>query len=75
MLERSVALTRPPPPAEDAAEDAPAPPSAPTFRLLDQALPTMYLPNVAYTRTMVYFKYVNSCNVLTLQIFASNVCS
>lgn len=56
MLERSAALTRPAPPAEDAAEDAPALPSPPTFRLLDQALPSMYLPNVAYTNTMVFFK-------------------
>ncbi|DBA78024.1 TPA: hypothetical protein ACH3X2_008002 [Trebouxia sp. C0005] len=56
MLERSAALTRPPPAGEDAGEDAPVPPAAPTFRLLDEALPNMYLPNVAYTRTMVYFK-------------------
>lgn len=56
MLERSAALTRPPPPAEDAPEDAPAPPSAPTFRLQNQAVPTVYQPNVAYTRTTVFFK-------------------
>ncbi|DBB04446.1 hypothetical protein WJX77_006340 [Trebouxia sp. C0004] len=56
MLERSAALTRPPPPGEDAGEDAPVRPAAPTFRLLDEALPNMYLPNVAYTRSMVFFK-------------------
>ena len=56
MLQKGIALTRPPPPAEDAAEDAPAPPSPPTFRLLDQGLPSMYLANVAYTPNMVFFK-------------------
>ena len=56
MLERGAALRRPPAPAEDAEEDSPAVPSAPTFRLLDQGLPNMYLPNVAYTPTMVFFK-------------------
>ena len=52
MLERGAALRRPPAPAEDAEEDLPAP----TFRLLDQGLPNMYLPNVAYTPTTVFFK-------------------
>ena len=56
MLERGVALRRPPPPAEDAEEELPAVASAPTFGLLDQGLPHMYLPNVAYTSTMVFFK-------------------
>lgn len=55
MVERGAALKRPIP-AEDAEEDSPALPSAPTFRLLDQGLPNMYLPNVAYTPTMVFFK-------------------
>ena len=56
MVERGAALRRPPAPAEDAEEDTPAVPSAPTFRLLDQGLPNMYLHNVAYTPTMVFFK-------------------
>ena len=56
MVERGVALRRPPAAAEDAEEDSPAVPCAPTFRLLDQGLPNMYLPNVAYTPTMVFFK-------------------
>ena len=57
MLERSAALRRPPAPAEDS-EEALAVPSAPTFRLLDQAQASMYLPNVAYTPTMLFFKSV-----------------
>lgn len=57
MLQRSAALKRPPAPAEDA-EEAPAVPSAPTFRLLNQGQGSMYLPNVAYTPSMVFFKSV-----------------
>ena len=56
MLEKGVALRRPPPPAEDAEEELPAVGSAPTFGLLEQGLPHMYLSNVAYTSTMVFFK-------------------
>lgn len=56
MMQKGAALRRPPGPAEDADGDAPVVPSAPTFRLLDQGLPHMYLPNVAYTPTMVFFK-------------------
>ena len=57
MLERSAALRRPAAPAEeDAGEEAPATPLPPTFRLLDQALLDLYLPNVSYTRTTVFFK-------------------
>lgn len=56
MLERGISLRRPTPPAEDAEEEVPAVACAPTFRLLDQGLPHMYLPNVAYTTTTVFFK-------------------
>lgn len=58
MLEQSTALQRPAPPAEEGDEEAPQAPTCPTFRLLDEALPSLYLPNVSYARTIVFFKYV-----------------
>ena len=42
------ALTRPPPPPEDADDDAPPPPPAPvTLRMLDEHIPTLYVPSTA----------------------------
>ena len=64
MLEQSTALQRPAAPAEDAGEEAPPAPSCPTFRLLDEALPSLYLPNVSYARTIVFFK----CALLALHV-------
>ena len=56
MLEQSTALQRPAAAAEEGEEEAKPAPSCPTFRLLDEALPSLYLSNVSYARTTTFFK-------------------
>lgn len=56
MLEQSTALQRPAAAADEGEEEAKPAPSCPTFCLLDEALPSLYLSNVSYARTTIFFK-------------------
>eukprot|EP00195_Chlamydomonas_chlamydogama_P012815 CAMPEP_0202892798 /NCGR_PEP_ID=MMETSP1392-20130828/2487_1 /ASSEMBLY_ACC=CAM_ASM_000868 /TAXON_ID=225041 /ORGANISM="Chlamydomonas chlamydogama, Strain SAG 11-48b" /LENGTH=389 /DNA_ID=CAMNT_0049576889 /DNA_START=171 /DNA_END=1336 /DNA_ORIENTATION=+ len=52
----NVELRRPPPPPEDADEDFQPEPAAFTFRILDERMPMVYTPNVAFDKTVKFFR-------------------
>ena len=53
---RTAELLRPAPPPEDAGEDFKPEPTAPTFRILDEKVPMLYVPNVAFEPGTKFFR-------------------